>query len=164
MNEDTIAETLPAQPGVSLELDWVQYFKDFCEAHGKYPVLHGGLLLFPDGWRYSPDDYMGPEYPPPKDKYSLFILQRAYYTRRLEIVRAECIQLEQVLKDIDSLQARKSVPLSQRVSYKGDDDKLVIGNQRIDLTMMRKRLEWLRDDVDVCEKRLKELTYTNGSH
>lgn len=163
MFDESIAETLPAKPGVSLELDWVQYFKDFCEAHGKYPVLHGGLLIFPDGWRYSSDDYMGPEYPPPNEKRVLSELQRAYYTRRHEIVRAEYLQLEQVIRDINSLQARKSVALSQRITYKGDDDKLVIGNQRIDLTMMRKRLEWLKEDVEACEKRLKELTYTNGA-
>lgn len=154
MDESILSDTTPQ---ISIEIDWEQYFKDFCEAHGKYPVVYSGVLLFPDGYRYSISDYQGPEYAPPSDKKELKTLQLIYWNRRLSIVDKEHKELDTYIRSVEDLQRRKSVPLKQRQVFKNEDDQIVSKSNVIDLTYIRKRLQWLAKDVDECRKMISEL-------
>lgn len=137
----------------SIELDWERYFQEFCNAHGKYPVVYGDkeLLLFCDGWMYSSTSYEGPEYPPPTDKKLLNELQLYYWKRRSKIVKRELDALTNMLSQIRDATLSRSLPLYQRTEYRGDDGKLVVGSDRIDLTVINKRMDWLKNDLENCK-------------
>lgn len=142
---------------LEIEIDWPQYFRDFCEKHGQYPVLYNSTLLFPDGYRYSASDYQGPEWAPPDDPTELNKLRQKYYSRRLLIVREEHRKMDGWLKDIINLQRNLSCPLSQRVTTKDDEGKLLIQSYKLDMVVLNKRLEWLAQDIKDCENMLVSL-------
>ena len=158
MESDSPDDTLLEDgPGLEVELDWEAYFKDFCNAHGKYPVVAGDLLLFPDGWRYSSTDHAGPEYPPPTDPDRLNQLLRSYWLRRYDIVRREYRRVDALYSSLRNLQSGKSVTLKQRVSFRDDDGQVRTSAEPVNLTLLEKRIEWLNTDVDTCLSKLKEL-------
>lgn len=138
----------------SIELDWEKYFQEFCNVHGKYPVVYNDKLLFYDGWMYSADNWEGPEYPPPKNKEQLIQLISYYWKRRYIIVQQEYDNLYHYIQGLEDLMRDKALPIFQRTEYRGDDGKMVTGTQQLDILLFRKRLEWLKDDIDNCERKL----------
>jgi hypothetical protein len=152
-NENEITSQFPE---IRIEIDWEQYFKDFCELHGKYPVMFDGVLLFPDGWRYSSTDHMGPEYPPPKNPRQLNSLLIVYWERRREIVEVEYRNLRGYIEDIENLQRNRSASLAQTVEYVNGDGEMMRDTQKLDLGMLRKRLEWLHKDALECHSMLEK--------
>lgn len=155
----------PAPP--RLDVDWPSYFRDFCRAHevaGGGPVVDGGVLLFGDGWRYALDAYEGPEYPPPADLEHLLDLQRRYWRRRLQVVRAERDGLAHGLEGLNNLQRDRAVPLQVR-RYLADeggrelpDPDRPVGEP--DWDALVERLRWLAGDVATCERELLALGET----
>ncbi len=142
----------------TIELDWEQYFRTFCEAHGRYPVMYGGMLLFPDGWMYSSTDYEGPEYPPPKDNpTALKALSLHYWQRRYEIVSGQYNELRRIVTGLEQLQLARSSALQQRISYRDDEGKLVNSATPLDMDSLSIRLSWLKDDTTQCINKLKAL-------
>lgn len=156
---DTITVPNQTQQTTTIELDWEAYFHQFCEAHGKYPVMYNGALLFPDGYRYSSSDYQGPEFPPPSDPVEHKRLMIAYWLRRLSIVQAERKKMEHYLTDLTNLQRGHSVPLVHRVTFKDDDGKTVTKTQPVNMRVLEMRLDWLTQDVKDCKSKLQELGY-----
>lgn len=148
---------LEQQNALEIQIDWEQYFRDFCEAHGRYYVMYHGTMLFPDGYRYSASDYKGPEWPAPEDKDKLRHLKLIYYNRRLTIVQEEYRKMDAFIKDLTNLQRQLSCPLSQRVISKDEDGKTVVSSQRLDIELLEKRLEWLKQDVVDCENMIRSL-------
>lgn len=150
-DDDTIApqdEIINNQP-LEIQLDWEAYFIEFCNKHGKYPVVYGKekqLLLFPDGWTYDAINYEGPEYPPPKDKYQLARLQFYYWSRRYRIVKLELITVESDLNYLTDIERSKSLPLQQVIEYQTEDGKVNRNSQQLDLTALRQRKTWLEGD------------------
>lgn len=142
----------------TIELDWERYFQEFCNVHGKYPVVYGDdeLLLFPDGWMYSSTNHEGPEYPPPTDKRQLAELQLYYWKRRERIVRREHDDLVHMVAQIRDTKLSRSLPLYQRTEFKGDDGKPVVGSDKLDLTLINKRVEWLKNDLENCQKQVSQ--------
>lgn len=145
----------------SIELDWERYFQEFCNAHGKYPVIYGDeeLLLFCDGWMYSSTDYAGPEYPPPKDKRQLAELQLYYWKRRLRIVKREHGNLESMIAQLLIAESSRSLPLYQRTEFTGDDGKSVVVSDKLDFTLVRKRRKWLENDIENCRIWIERYKY-----
>lgn len=145
------------QPLPRVVLDWRAYFYKFVEAHGE-PIVDGNVLLFQDGWRYSADDYAGPEYPPPKELQALLELQIRYWKRRRIIVRAERDRLDSTIQGLDELRKSRPVPL-QRAVIAWDDvsGKLSRQNTDIDWFALKERLKWLIEDVRRCDDALHQL-------
>ena len=141
-----------------VEIDWEEYFKEFCKAHGQYPILYNDVdLLFHDGWRYSASNYEGPEYPPPTDKTELNYLLLVYWKRRYQIVKLEYDGLEYSIAQLKEIQRHKDRPLYQRVTYQDDTGKQVTTSQRLDLDTLNKRLNWLKLDKDRCSKQIDNI-------
>lgn len=163
MNDE---ENLPyAQEITSLDnIDWKQYFDDFCEAHGKYPIVHtdpvteNRVLLFPDGYRYSCDNYEGPEYPPPLDKNKLRQLKRMYWMRRRIIVSSQYRDLDQLIRHTEALIKSRSVPIKISKMILGDEGKYDKITDVINIEDMKRRLNWLMEDTIECDKKIKELS------
>lgn len=161
----TIAAELPdpvSAPTASIELDWVGYFKAFSEAHGGNPLVHGGRLLFPDGWRYSASDYAGPEWAPPDDPEAHRALLRAYWGRRKGVVNSEARQLRGDLDHLRGLQSVRKVPLQALRYVKVTDPETGTSGYKavsgpLDLTAMEGRLAWLQDDLTECDRVLAAL-------
>lgn len=158
---DTIVP--PQSTPFEIQIDWEQYFKDFCEAHGKYPVVHDELFLFPDGWRYSTSDYMGPEFPPPTDPEHLCSLQLAYWQRRRQIVRDEFHRVNEILKQVRELTRVKSVPLKQSILSPDDNGQLLASTTEVDTTLIEHRVTWLLNDLKQCDEKVK-LYDVRGQH
>lgn len=166
---DSVGYSL-SQSQVNVQLDWVQYFKDFCEAHGKHYVVYNNLLLFHDGWRYSLASHMGPEFPPPiplveylsiltqikkgenpeitRPVREMNTLLRAYWGRRRMIVRQDQFRLFSIIESLEKLQAGKSVPLSHTTTYRDEEGKYIHRAEKLDLTILKKKLEWLTSDIE----------------
>lgn len=147
-----------------IRLDWKAYFEAFCAAHGQWPVVHRGVLLFPDGWTYSQNDHMGPEWPPPDDPNELRALQRAYWLRRRAIVRQDHLVLRERLAAIKDIQANKSVPLQQRTAFVGDDGRKAKRTEAINMDGLELKLQWLAEDMARCEAELKQLENDHESY
>lgn len=150
----------PPKPVVSL--CWPEYFKQFCQLHGGNPLMFGGVLLFQDGWTHSAHDHAGPEWPPPEDKEECRQLIRQYWLRRRAVVTYEYEQLLRHVERLEELQRHRQAPLQQVVQWLNTEDKRWqkdIGP--LDLTAMKGRIEWLREDVQVCEDKLTELERGN---
>lgn len=121
-----------------IKLDWRAYFLKFIEVHGE-PMKVGGRLLFQDGWQYSIDDYQGPEYPPPVGRGQLCRLQLTYWENRRDRLAVEVLSLTGRIGALKGWQHGRSLPLQQRVIYKGEDDKGVrrmIASDPEDLDLM----------------------------
>lgn len=139
---------------VMVTLDWETYFKEFCSAHGKYPVVYGKedeFLLFPDGWMYSATSYEGPEFQPPKDIGELLQLQLYYWGRRYRIIKREYNDLKNDLVNLESVAREKSLPLYQLNEYQNSEGKTVTESRKLDLTIMQRRIEWLDKDSKNCK-------------
>lgn len=155
-NEETInpTENDTQNLAIDVELDWEAYFAAFCEAHGKYPVVYGKeqqLLLFPDGWMYSAVSYEGPEYKAPDDKKQLYSLQLTYWQRRYRIIKRELDQIINRLQVLEDIARSRSLPLYQVNEYTNEEGKVISESKRLDLTIMRKRREWLEKDMKNCK-------------
>lgn len=155
---ETIGDNANTQPSIDIDIDWVQYFKDFCEVHGKYFVVYeSDWLLFQDGYRYSAQNYEGPEIPPPTDPAQLIQIQVFYWERRRRIVRLEHRRVVNYKRELEELQSVKSAPLSRRVTFRDDDGKIVNSNTRLDLSILERRIRWLESDIQECILKLYEL-------
>lgn len=157
-----VPRSQPAAP--RLDVDWAAYFRDFCAAHtvnGGGPVVDGGTLLFADGWRYAVDAYEGPEYPPPDDLEALLDLQRRYWRRRRDIVRAERDGLAFRLEGLSNLQRDRAIPLPVTRYLAVEGGREVIDPDRptgeVDWAALAERLRWLTADVAACERELLAL-------
>jgi hypothetical protein len=159
MSDEQIVDTddITSLPRLEVELDWEKYFRDFCEAHGKYPVMFEDALLFPDGWRYSAYSYEGPETPPPDDEKYLHILKSFYWERRYKIIKKELDSLEHFIAQLKALERDRDRTLSQRVTYKNDDGNYVSKSEPINFKILNQRLDWLRQDMLRCTQELGKL-------
>lgn len=156
LQEVTSAATAET-PKPEANLDWQAYFKEFCLAHGNNPIMFGGVLLFEDGWTYSAHDHSGPEWSPPKDVEELHQLMLAYWQRRRAIVQHEAKQLAQHIHHLEELQQSRKVPLQQVIAWFDSEAKRWHKETGpLDLEGMRGRLQWLDDDVQMCEEKVKE--------
>ncbi len=146
----------PPKPEVTI--DWQEYFKQFCIAHGESPLVFGGRLLFADGWTYSAHDYAGPEWSPPPRPLDLCRIQRLYWMRRKAIVQRELEDLAIHIERLEEMQRQRKVPLQQAIKWFDSENrrwKKDIGP--LDLTAMKGRLAWLREDVVECDTNLVSL-------
>ena len=137
------------RPSWQVHLDWVAYFRKFCEAHGE-PVQYKGRLLFQDGWTYSKTNPAGPEWPPPEDEQEFVRLVRAYWLIKLRFLETESKQLDNYIRALSSMSDFKSVPLQQITLLRDAKDKKVKRTvSDLDLQMMKGRL------ADIDAQRLK---------
>jgi hypothetical protein len=87
-----------------LKMNWVSYFKRFCEQHGE-PIKHGPVLLFADGWSYNSLNHAGPEFPPPTDPEKLRALQVVYQRKRYDLIARLIVRNEAKLQRLAGLSA-----------------------------------------------------------
>jgi hypothetical protein len=147
------------------QLDWKAYYNRFAEIHGGNPLQWKGWLLFPDGWRYSSTSYQGPEMPP-QDEEQAKELRLVYWKMRLASVSKERRELRASLVGLEMMERTFSAPLQQRIvrdvparNEFGDEvTRKVPGACDLDLEGLRGRLGWLEDDVEQCERVIKELS------
>lgn len=150
----TDKNSLPA-----IKIDWRLYFREFCEQHGKYPLLIDGRLFFPDGWSYSASNYEGPEYPPSKVPDTLRRVLLAYWKRRKKIVNHEVSIVKDRIEDLRNLQSVKSLPLQQVVRYYDvEANKYITQRLGIDIESLHSRLAWLLKDYEECTKELERVS------
>lgn len=150
-------DDITSLPRLEVEIDWEKYFRDFCEAHGKYPVMYEDTLLFPDGWRYSAYDYEGPEIESPTDETFLKELKHYYWERRFKIINKELDSLSYFIAQLKNVERDKDQTLSQRVTYKNDDGHYVSKSEPINYKILNQRLDWLRQDMVRCQTELDKL-------
>lgn len=147
-------------PEIDFQIDWPEYFKEFCRVHGD-PVPARGRLLFADGWTYSATDYAGPEYPPPEEPDKLLDLQRTYWEESLQIRKQWHAQAVRVYEGATAAVNSRSAMVS-RVAYREDET----GKRRrvsdpIDLNELKEVVETLAADVKTCEQELEKLHATD---
>lgn len=158
MDNQTIGENVNIQPSIDVDIDWSQYFRDFCEVHGKYFVVYkNDWLLFQDGYRYSAQNYEGPEIPPPLDPNELRDIQVFYWERRRRIVRLEHRRIVAYKRELEELQSVRSARLSRRVIYRDDEGKTVNTSAPLDTSILDRRIKWLENDIQECITKLYEL-------
>jgi hypothetical protein len=153
--EDSLVE--PKQT-IFVELDWRAYFFAFMEKHGSSPVNYAGRLLFRDGWMYSDTAYEGPEWEPLDAKQSKH-LQAVYWKIRRQILKEEVFYLSNELTGLERLQLHKSITLQQQL-FKHDEDGFhgrTISTD-VDYDFLEMQLKLLKEDLETCERRLKEFT------
>lgn len=159
-NADITADPLKQQP---LTIRWREYFQRFCEAHGRWPVQYMGRLLFRDGWMYSSSDYKGPEWAPPEDPLNLLRLRHIYWTRRRSIVADEHERLITTARVLADSQAARSarLPIYQTARYQETDEdgrpRTISKQVEADLGALQGRIDWLQEDLDVCDKEIKAI-------
>lgn len=141
---------------MKIEIDWRATYQEFERIHGE-PVPYQGRLLYPDGWTHAAKDYAGPEYPPPEDPAILVELKRRYWKTRMVRLVDEISGLERSLAYLRDLQSRMSTTLQQRVTVKDEDTgKTRVVRRPLDFAMIESKLRQLRDDLEHCERQLKE--------
>lgn len=150
-------EPLPSSDESRFVLDWPAYFTGFCVEHGSNPVLHGGRLLFSDGWTYSRTSHRGPEWPPPPEP-ERSRLMLVYWRKRRAVVESLRSALADTLEGLRNLQAVKSAQIMHRVIRRDEAS----GKRRIESVpfhpkAMEDRLEWLTEDVRECDRKVREL-------
>ena len=153
----TETDTLP-----EVILDWREYYLAFRQEHGD-PVQYMGRLLFADGWRYSALDYAGPEWPPPEDEANLRGLKIAYWRLRRSVVSAKADTLQIKLRAISGLQSGKSISLPLKYYAKEMVPGFSGELKELDVTAWDDLLIVLRQDVENCDLRLRELGVNDGS-
>jgi len=140
-----------------VDLDWQAYYRTFKETHGGDPVPYQGRLLFPDGYMYSSNDFMGPEFAPETPKQQRRLSQ-IYWLKRRKCVQREHDWLERQIQTLDDFQHTKSAPLQQRVTYYSEEShSKVTETVELSLDNLRGRLAWLEADINACQLQLKEL-------
>jgi hypothetical protein len=129
-----------------IQIDWRRYFADFCEQHGE-PIVHKGMLLFADGWRYSMNNFAGPEFPPPADARVLEQLRDTYKSERRMLLQRQWTSLDSVVNQLKRLQANRSGFLA-RISHR-DEHGNPNGHESIEVALeeMERRLAWLEDEL-----------------
>lgn len=147
-------------PDVDFQIDWPEYFKEFCRLHGD-PVQARGRLLFADGWMYSATDYAGPEYPPPVEPDKLEDLQRTFWEENLKIRRQMYQKALYVHEGAENVVNSRSAIVS-RVAHREDEN----GKRRrvaepIDLVELKEIVDSLAADVKTCEQELEQLHATS---
>lgn len=138
-----------------VQIDWRGYFIEFCRAHGE-PVEFGGRLYFRDGWSYSATDYEGPEWSPPADFRELDEIVTKYWTARLGTLTRSLATLTHELGRLEDLISVRSLPVQQQVVVDTDRGKRR-GYRPLDLSPLRARIAWVRDDISEAELRLREI-------
>lgn len=144
-----------------VQIDWKEYFIEFCKVHGE-PVEYNGVLLFRDGWRYAME-YAGPEHKPPSDHKLLDKLIVTYWSLRLRSCKERLNKTWVERKRIERLQDEHSLPLKQvTIVGMGQDRRRVSSN--LDTRQLDDRIRWLQADIEECEQMLKEVNdfYTTG--
>lgn len=123
--------------------------------HGGNPITHKGWLLYQDGYRYSRNNYGGPEVAPVGDEVrELGII---YWTERKKLVAAQVLQLSRQITYLLQEQSTRSAPLQETRQYV-EDGKLVSLTGGIEIDQMQMRLTWLEEDMEACDIKIKELT------
>ena len=149
----------------SVRLDWEEYFRRFCLAHGgaKHPpLMRAGRLWFEDGWGYSATDHAGPEWPPPTDEDELVRVRRVYWKLRRSAVRRELLKSRLLLEELERLVASHDVLPVQAVATWEEDERHPHGgrwhrqHREVDVGAMRSRVEWLREDLVICEFKIAD--------
>jgi len=145
-----------------IELNWQAYFYAFSKLHGGNPVEFEGRLLWQDGYMYSKSDYLGPEWPPPRNRKELLRLRAAYWTRRRKIVDNERLKLKLEIDQLLLTQRIRSAPLQQTVGIPIEETedgmtRYTYRNQDVDVKMLIERLTWLTDDVLLCDEQLRNI-------
>lgn len=141
-----------------IELDWEDYFRDFCAAHGR-PIELEGRLVFPDGWTYSATDYEGPEEPPPIGPNDCRALRLKYWKERYRIIRVELMEAWAEQKYLKQLQAVKSIPLKQAHAIPDDDKPGYFRTQRsrIDFEMLNLQEKRLKKELLLAQQEISKL-------
>lgn len=144
-----------------IKVDWRAYFREFCEKHGRHPVEIGNRLVFPDGWSYARNSYEGPEWPPPADVLERRGLLRAYWKRRVEILKGQRDGLAHALSGVAEQQLRRDARLMMVgvETYTGEDgrDRLRLAAHPADWEAMHVRLRHLDEDLKNSEIELLAL-------
>lgn len=147
-------------PEVDFQIDWPEYFKEFCRVHGD-PVQARGRLLFADGWTYSATDYAGPEYPPPAEPDKLLDLRRTYWEENLRIRRQWHQKAFHVYEGAKLVVKSRSAIVS-RVAHREDENgKRIRVADPIDLVELKEIVDSLAEDVKTCEQELEKLHATD---
>lgn len=133
-------------------LDWKQYFLDFCEHHGGYPVEVRGRLLFRDGWQYSATDYAGPEYEPPEDALPLVL---EYWTARRSVLWRQLMALRMAVSGLKEAQRARSRPLVQVRRVKMDGGSSLV-RSAVDFSVLDAEVSSLEKAVCECDSNLTE--------
>ena len=138
-----------------IRIDWRAYFESFREAHGRFPLLYKGRLLFPDGWTYSSTDHRGPEWPPPEDDEGLLALVITYWRLRRDAVKKELIVARDRLATLEELLRTKHLPLIQSTSMVDQETgRTRTSSKPLDAEGARHRVLWLEDDLKECNLEL----------
>ena len=143
---------------IRIRLDWKAYFVAFCQEHGEGPLFHRGRLLFRDGWTYSSTDYKGPEWPPPEDEEELLKLLLTYWTLRRSAVKKELVSEAIKLAQLKEATMVRSAPLQQSIPVT-DGNGFRTGGMaaiRLELFDFEKRVEWLEEDVKLCQNEIND--------
>ena len=145
-----------------IELNWQAYFHAFNKLHGDNPIEFEGRLLWQDGYMYSKSDYLGPEWPPPRNRKELLRLKSAYWTRRRKIVDDERIKLKAEIDQLLLTQRARSAPLQQTVTIPVENTedgttRYAYRNQDVDVKVLIERLNWLTEDVLLCDNQLRNI-------
>ena len=149
-------------PKLRIELDWEAYWERFKQEHGLYPLRTGGRYTFPDGWQYSLQTEQGQEYSPPKKDFKKRGLQLIYWRQRLSIQHDEAQNIEALRQSLLNLQEVHSAPLQyQTVRYRDDGSEESVFED-LGLSGLEARLEWLKNDLRVCETVIHKLEDSRG--
>lgn len=137
-------------------IDWKQYFQDFCELHGGFPMTVGERLAFADGWTYAKNDYRGPEWPPPEDPRELWELIRAYWKLRRRAVRFELFRARETHAGIEEAMRARSAPLTTYSQVVDEETgRATVVRAPLSTDEVRHHIEWLEDDLRIADERLK---------
>lgn len=143
-------------------LNWLKYFRVFCETHGGDPFEFRGWLLFRDGWRYSNRSYRGPELPP-SDEFERQRLSAIYWKLRLAAVRREIRMLETNLNTFKKLKENRSASLQGfnpmiKENPATNEKKLCRDDKARDANLLiaESRLDDLRHWEAECEKMMEQ--------
>lgn len=145
------------QKDTPIKLNWRAYFQEFDQAHGGDPVVYGGRLLYPDGWRYALKDYAGPEWPPPEDEEELARLQYAYWGLHKQRLQQYLASRTRLVEGLRRLQVNKDQPLQHIASYLGEDGRMQNRIQALDLDDLETELAWGQQVLNDCETELQKL-------
>ncbi len=142
----------------TVHLDWDEFYKVFCQAHGNWPVQVGGQMLFADGWSCNALSTAGPYNEPPSDLDHLVSLQVRYWRRRRDIVTGLRDRCENLLRSLNDLQKQHRLPLMQaQVRWDDEVGRFAKTNGEVDWEAIGLRLLWLAEDVVRCNRELAEL-------
>ena len=133
---------------VSVQIDWEAYFKDFCKAHGE-PEQYGGRLIFPDGWSYGLQDYVGPEWPPPKEERELLRVQTIYWSLRVSRLKIQFSTLQQLIESRREILEHRSLPIKcKQTSVDDSSGKVNYITTPLETRTLKLRLEGLKSKYE----------------